>query len=130
MWCRQIVEEGLARLRPGLAADVEIVRWELTPCGRDWRIRLECRWRGEDRSPRRATGRGWARLGPNWPPGDPRARRCVELALAQALAEVAMASGLGLAIYGWRLKPAPPCPRRGRGRAAARPAGGCGRARW
>lgn len=124
-WGRRVLGEAMDRLRPHLAPGLTVARCALAREEGRWRVRLVCRWTGEGCGARSCAGSAPARLGPGWPPGDPGAQRRLLLALAQAVEEVAMASGLGLAACRWPLRPARPCPGRASG-GGARTAGGCG----
>ncbi len=101
-WGSRILTAALRRLRPRLCAGLRLEACLLSRCGEYWSVRVRCRL-GVAPVERAAAplfhGRGSARLGRKWLPGDPRAGRCLQLALAQAVAEVAETSGLGLGIW-------------------------------
>lgn len=107
-WGRQVVSAALRRLAPRLPAELRLERCTVSPRGEWWRVTLRGRWAGAGIGAGAAdpglaaepagAGSGRARWPRVWAPGDPRARRRLELALAEALAALAESTGAGLAI--------------------------------
>ena len=117
-WGRGVVSAALRRLARRLPAELRLERCTVSPRGEWWRVTLHGRWAGAglgagfgaglatgvaSASPGWAAepagaGSGSARWPRSWAPGDPRARRRLELALAEALAALAESTGAGLAI--------------------------------
>lgn len=108
-WGRRVLAAALRRLRARRAKQLAVEHCRIVRYGERWDVRLTCRIlpvagmqpAGVGPAPRRLTGRGTALLHPSWLPGDPRLGRRLQLALANALAEVAEQSGLGLGILRW-----------------------------
>jgi hypothetical protein len=101
-WGARVLTAALRRLRPRLASGLSLEASLLSRGGDWWSVRVRCRL-GEPAAPgilpAVVDGRGTARLGRGWLPGDPRAGRRLQLALAQAVAQVAEGSGLGLGLW-------------------------------
>lgn len=97
-WGRGVVSAALRRLARRLPAELRLERCTVSPRGEWWRVTLCGRWAGAGLATGLGAGSGIARWPRSWAPGDPRARRRLELALAEALAALAESTGAGLAI--------------------------------
>jgi len=103
-WGRRVVAAALRRLR--LRDGCRLQACRLARRGEFWRLELVCRVR-EGPGEVLLRGRGKARLHRTWLPGDPRLERRLQLALAEAVADLAERSGRGLGLCRWRAATSP-----------------------
>jgi hypothetical protein len=100
-WGRRILAAALRRLR--LEDSIRLKGCRVAHRGEFWKLELVCRIRAGS-TEILLRGRGKARLCRAWLPGDPRLDRRLQLALAEAVAEIAETSGWGLRLCRWRME--------------------------
>jgi hypothetical protein len=98
-WGRRVIAAALRRLR--LRSGFRLQACRLARRGEFWKLELVCRVL-EVPGEVLLRGRGKARLPRAWLPGDPRLDRRLQLALAEAVADLAERSGQGLRLCQWR----------------------------